>query len=74
MACVLRRVVPSMKLTVPSGVTPPPPEMVTVAVKVTFWPTAEGFAVEVKLVEVPSRTVWTSAGAEVLVKCMVSPL
>ena len=37
---------PSKKVTVPSGVTPPPPLIATVAVKVTFWPTVEGFWLE----------------------------
>ena len=36
-----RGVAPSEKVTVPVGGTPP--ELVTVAVKVTLWPTEEGF-------------------------------
>src|SRR5258708_15682190 len=39
----LRRLaVPSLKVTVPDGVPPPPPEAATSAVKVTVWPKTLG--------------------------------
>ena len=59
--CTLRVLVPSMKVIVPSGTTPPPPEMETVAVKVTVWPIVAGFALETNRVAVPSSTVWVNA-------------
>ena len=45
--------VPSLKLTLPDGVPDPPPDAVTVAVKVTNWPEADGLAEEVRAVVVP---------------------
>jgi len=46
---VPRVLVPSLKVTVPVGVTP---ELVTVAVNVTGWPYADGFAFDVSIVAV----------------------
>src|SRR2546425_13215206 len=54
-------VVPSLKVTVPVGV----PLPVTVAVKVTDWPSVDGFALEVTAVVVTRFTVCVS-GADVL--------
>jgi hypothetical protein len=45
---VPRVVVPSVNVTVPVGV---PPVPVTVAVKVTCWPSVDGFGEEMRLVE-----------------------
>ena len=47
----------SRKVTVPVGV-PPPPALVTVAVKVTDWPTMLGLSDDVTLVVVLPLTVW----------------
>src|ERR1035437_1349700 len=46
----------SLKATVPLGATAPPPDMATVAVKVTGTPTEAGFVSEVRLVVVSSLT------------------
>src|SRR5436305_9731646 len=44
-------VAPSLKVTVPVGLPEPePPCLLTVAVKVTFWPEQDGFLLEAKVV------------------------
>ena len=72
-ASLLRTVPPSLKATKPFGVTPPPPEIETVAVKVTIDPAEEGFALEVMLVAVTSFTTCT-IDVEALARWRVSPL
>src|SRR5712691_7427873 len=65
---------PSRKVTVPVGVPLPGGFAVTVAVKVTLWPTTEGLTDEPSEVVVGSWfTVWVS-GAEVLGLKVASPL
>src|ERR1700694_5898392 len=65
---------PSWKVTVPVGVPAPGGLAVTVAVKVTVWPTTDGLADELTEVVVASwPTVWVSGG-EVLVRKLASPL
>src|SRR2546427_291560 len=62
-------VVPSLKVTLPSllGLPAPAPVPVTVAVKVTDWPKAEGFALELTAVDVVRLlTVWPPAKEPVL--------
>jgi hypothetical protein len=62
---VVSAVLPSMKVTVPSGVTPPPlAPILTVALKVTGEPTAEGLALDVTVVDVPSFTTCTNGAFE----------
>ena len=53
---VPRTVEPSRKVSTPSGTTPPPADEVMVAVNVTLPPTAEGFWLETRVMDVPSRT------------------
>src|SRR5579884_359417 len=66
-------VAPSLKLTVPVGVPEPGTETLTVAVKVTDWPTTEGLADELRLVDVPAWfTVWVRVALVLVVK-LVSP-
>src|SRR5438105_13613259 len=50
-------VAPSLNATEPVGV-PPPPVAVTVAVKVTDWPTTLGFRLELTEVDVGPFTTW----------------
>src|ERR1035437_10680344 len=73
MATSLRTVALSLKVTVPFGATPPPPEITTVAVNVTTDPTVEGFALELMLVAVTSFTTCTM-DVEVLTRWRLSPL
>src|SRR3989454_2753522 len=67
-------VAPSLKVTVPVG-TPAPD--VTVELRVTVWPTIDGFGVEVKLVDVAAAagalTTWFTV-AEVLTANVALPL
>jgi hypothetical protein len=64
---------PSRKVTVPVGVPAPGETALTVAVKVTAWPVADGFTDEVTVVKLPALlTVWVIA-AEVLLLKFVSP-
>ncbi len=62
----------------PSGRIPPPFSAVTVAVKVTLWPTREGFTLEVSATAVCSSTIWLQGDAplsvEVLAAWDASPL
>ncbi len=61
-------VFPVVNCTVPVGVDP-----VTVAVKLTLWPTVEGFTVDVRVVpEVTAFTVWLTES--LLVTLLPSPL
>jgi hypothetical protein len=64
---VPRVVVPSLKVTVPVA-----EEGVTAAVKVTDWPSVDGFWEEVRTVLLTWRTVWTSVG-DVLPESLASP-
>ena len=65
------RVLPSLNVTEPAGV--PPPD-VTVALKVTFWPSTEGFVLEVTVVTVPAwLTVCTKGGDETLPEKLAVP-
>jgi len=63
-------VAPSLKVTLPVGV--PAAVEVTVAVKVTDWPLADGFTEEVSAVDVVPFTVCVSTD-EVLPAKLVSP-
>jgi hypothetical protein len=64
---------PSRKVTVPVGVPAPGETALTVAVKVTAWPDADGFTDEVTVAELLALlTVWVIA-AEVLLVKFVSP-
>ena len=64
---------PSRNVTVPVGVPTPGATALTVAVKVTAWPDADGFTDEVTVVELLALlTVWVIA-AEVLELKLASP-
>ena len=64
---------PSRNVTVPVGVPTPGATALTVAVKVTAWPDADGFTDEVTVVELLALlTVWVMA-AEVLLLKFASP-
>ena len=64
---------PSRNVTVPVGVPAPGATALTVAVKVTAWPEADGFTDEVTVVELLALlTVWVIA-AEVLELKLASP-
>jgi hypothetical protein len=70
---VPRVAAPSRKVTVPVGVPAPGETALTVAVKVTAWPVADGFTDEVTVVELFALlTVWVIA-AEVLLLKLPSP-
>ncbi len=72
-APVLSAVPPSWKVTVPVGAAAPGAMSPTVAVKVTFWPNAEGLAEDVTVVVVLTwLTVWTRP-AELLSAKLLSP-
>ena len=70
-APVPRIVAPSVKVTVPVGV---PPLDVTVAVNVTDWPAADGFASEVSVMMVGAASTRWASGLLVLPVEVVSPL
>ena len=57
---------PSLKLTVPVGFPAPGATAATVAVKVTDWPNAEGFADETTVVVVAAGLTACDSAAEVL--------
>src|SRR5437867_1147228 len=65
---------PSLKFTVPLGVPAPGTVAFTVAVNVTDWPNTDGFADELRLVDVDAwLTVWVSVPLVLVVK-LVSAL
>ena len=64
---------PSRKVTVPVGVPTPGETALTVAVKVTAWPDADGFTDEVTVVELLALLTVCVIAAEVLVLKLASP-
>src|SRR5262249_26933562 len=66
-------VVPSMKVTLPVGVPLPEPAALTVAVKVTFWPKAEGLTPDVTVVVLLGVPTVCIRALDVLVGKLVSP-
>ena len=64
---------PSRNVTVPVGVPTPGATALTVAVKVTAWPDADGFTDEVTVVELPALLTVCVTAAEVLLLKFASP-
>ena len=64
-------VVPCLKLTLPVGV--PPNCTLTAAVKVTVWPTNEGFGEDVSVVRLVALETLCEIAAEVLALKLLSP-
>ena len=64
---------PSRNVTVPVGVPAPGATALTVAVKVTAWPDADGFTDEVTVVELLALLTVCEMAADVLVLKLASP-